>query len=156
MVEAVRSSCVESMLELLELLGVTLTGKLANSLYLAITTDTGCFKYSNTSAHTREEAAKLIHAGADTYPINKAFFDTKSFARLRLEAELTHSIELYAGGIVGLCTLPKSLSQELGISEADVDSTSGFARSIEGVAFGILIRAVDDGGGPISLRPYEH
>ena len=78
-----------------------------------------------------EAAAKLIHAGADTYPINKAFFDTKSFARLRLEAELTHSIELYAGGLVGLCTMPKSLLQELGISEDDVDSISGFARSIE-------------------------
>ena len=114
---------------------------------IAISTDTGCFKYSNTTAHTHEAAAKLIHAGADTYPINKAFFDTKSFARLRLEAELTHSIELYAGGLVGLCTMPKSLLQELGISEDDVDSISGFARSIEGVEIGIMIREVEDGGG---------
>ena len=120
LVEADRAACGEIILELLELLGVTLTEKLANALYLAISTDTGCFKYSNTTAHTHEAAAKLIHAGADTYPINKAFFDTKSFARLRLEAELTHSIELYAGGLVGLCTMPKSLLQELGISEDDV------------------------------------
>lgn len=86
LVEADRAACGEIILELLELLGVTLTEKLANALYLAISTDTGCFKYSNTTAHTHEAAAKLIHAGADTYPINKAFFDTKSFARLRLEA----------------------------------------------------------------------
>ena len=140
----------------MELLGVTLTEKLANALYLAISTDTGCFKYSNTTAHTHEAAAKLIHAGADTYPINKAFFDTKSFARLRLEAELTHSIELYAGGLVGLCTMPKSLLQELSISEDDVDSISGFARSIEGVEIGIMIREVEDGGGKISLRTSEN
>ena len=156
LVEADRAACGEIILELLELLGVTLTEKLANALYLAISTDTGCFKYSNTTAHTHEAAAKLIHAGADTYPINKAFFDTKSFARLRLEAELTHSIELYAGGLVGLCTMPKSLLQELGISEDDVDSISGFARSIEGVEIGIMIREVEDGGGKISLRTSEN
>ena len=156
LVEADRAACGEIILELLELLGVTLTEKLANALYLAISTDTGCFKYSNTTAHTHEAAARLIHAGADTYPINKAFFDTKSFARLRLEAELTHSIELYAGGLVGLCTMPKSLLQELGISEDDVDSISGFARSIEGVEIGIMIREVEDGGGKISLRTSEN
>ena len=154
--ESDRAACGEIILELLELLGVPLTEKLANALYLAISTDTGCFKYSNTTAHTHEAAARLIHAGADTYPINKTFFDTKSFARLRLEAELTHSIELYAGGLVGLCTMPKSLLQELGISEDDVDSISGFARSIEGVEIGIMIREVEDGGGKISLRTSEN
>ena len=92
LVEADRAACGEIILELLELLGVTLTEKLANALYLAISTDTGCFKYSNTTAHTHEAAAKLIHAGADTYPINKAFFDTKSFARLRLEKITTPPI----------------------------------------------------------------
>ena len=102
-------ACGEIILELLELLGVTLTRQMAEALYLAISTDTGCFKYSNTTAHTHEAAAKLIAAGAEVYPINKAFFDTKSFARLQLEARLTDSIELYDGGIVGLCTMPKSL-----------------------------------------------
>ena len=57
LVEADRAACGEIMLELLELLGVTLTEKLANALYLAISTDTGCFKYSNTTAHTHEAAA---------------------------------------------------------------------------------------------------
>ena len=156
LVEADSAACGEIILELLALLDVTLTEKMANALYLAISTDTGCFKYSNTTAHTHESAARLIHAGADTYPINKAFFDTKSFARLRLEAELTHSIELYAGGLVGLCTMPKSLLQELHISEDDVDSISGFARSIEGVEIGIMIREVEDGGGKLSLRTSEH
>ena len=155
LVEPDSAACGEIILELLELLGVRLTRQMADALYLAISTDTGCFKYSNTTAHTHAAAATLIAAGAEVYPINKAFFDTKSFARLRLEAELTHSIELYAGGLVGLCTMPKSLLQELGISEDDVDSISGFARSIEGVEIGIMIREVEDGG-KISLRTSEN
>ena len=75
---------------------------------------------------------------------------------MKLEARLTDSIELYGGGIVGLCTMPKSLLTELQISEDDVDSISGFARSIEGVEIGIMIREVEDGGGKISLRTSEH
>ena len=127
-----------------------------HSLEIAKRLTTGRLICIDQDPNAHEAAAKLIHAGADTYPINKAFFDTKSFARLRLEAELTHSIELYAGGLVGLCTMPKSLLQELGISEDDVDSISGFARSIEGVEIGIMIREVEDGGGKISLRTSEN
>lgn len=63
LVEADRAACGEIILELLELLGVTLTEKLANALYLAISTDTGCFKYSNTTAHTHEAAGKAHPCG---------------------------------------------------------------------------------------------
>ena len=156
LVQPESAACGEIILELLEELGIPVTKKIAEALYLAVSTDTGCFKYSNTTEKTHEAAAKLIAAGADVYPINKAFFDTKSFARLQLEARLTDSIELYGGGLVGLCTMPKSLLEELHISEDDVDSISGFARSIEGVQIGIMIREVEDGGGKISLRTSEN
>lgn len=155
LVESDMAACGEIILELLELLGVRLTKEISEALYVAIATDTGCFKYSNTNAHTHDSSAKLIAAGADVYPINKAFFDTKSFARLKLEARLTESVELYAGGLVGLCVMPESLLRELSISEDDVDSISGFARSIEGVEIGIMIREVENGDGKISLRTSE-
>ena len=156
LVQPESAACAEIVLELLEQLKVPLTKAMAQALYVGISTDTGCFKYSNTTARTHEAAAKLMQAGADTYPINKAFFDTKSFPRLKLEARLTDSIELYGGGIVGLCTMPKSLLTELHITEDDVDSISGFARSIEGVEIGIMIREVEDGGGKLSLRTSEN
>ena len=66
---------------------------------------------------TLRVAAELIDLGADVAPINKIFFDTKTFARLKLEARLTAGIELYAGGMVGLCTLPQRWIDELSISE---------------------------------------
>ena len=130
----------------------------ADLLYIAVSTDTGCFKFSNTSANTHRTAAALIDAGADVYPINKVFFDTKSFARLRLEAKLTDTMEFYAGGEVGVCTMPKKLLAAFTVTEDDLDSISGFARSIEGVKIGVMIREVEDGLGKISLRteaPYD-
>ncbi|MFR7744888.1 MAG: DHH family phosphoesterase [Acutalibacteraceae bacterium] len=138
--------------------GVTVTKRIAECLYVAISTDTGCFKFSNTTSNTHRTAAALIEAGADVYPINKVFFDTKSFSRLRMEAKLTETMEFYADGTVGVCVMPKRLLAEFSATEDDLDSISGFARSIEGVRIGVMIREVEDGLGKISLRteaPYD-
>ena len=158
LVEADKAACGEIVYAVLTELGVTVTKQIAECLYTAISTDTGCFKFSNTTANTHRTAAALIAAGADVYPINKLFFDTKSFARLRLEAKLTDTMEFYAGGAVGVCMMPKSLLAEFTVTEDDLDSISGFARSIEGVRIGVMIREVEDGLGKISLRteaPYD-
>lgn len=147
-----RAACGEIIYALLREMNAPIEKQTAEALYVAVSTDTGCFKYSNVSGNTLRVAADLIECGADVAPINKAFFDTKSFARLRLEARLTDSIELYAGGLVGVCTLPQSWIEELCVSEDDIDSISGFARSIEGVEIGVMIREVEGGMGKLSLR----
>jgi len=152
LVQADKAACGEIVYALLRAMGVTPTARIAEALYIAVSTDTGCFKYSNTSANTLRVAAELVDCGADIYPINKLFFDTKSLARLQLEARLTNSVELLAGGLVGVCTLPKEWVEELQVSEDDIDSISGFARSIEGVEIGVMVRSIEGGEGKISVR----
>ena len=151
-VDASAAACGEIIIGLLELLGVSLDARMAEAIYIAISTDTGCFQYSNTTADTLRIAAACKDAGADTYPINKLFFGTKSFARLKLEARLTGSAEFYADGKVALVELPQAWLDELGASEDDVDSIAGFARAIEGVELGITVRDVEGGNGKLSLR----
>ena len=71
---------------------------------------------------------------------------------------VTDTMEFYAGGEVGVCTMPKKLLAAFTVTEDDLDSISGFARSIEGVKIGVMIREVEDGLGKISLRteaPYD-
>ncbi len=77
---------------------------------------------------------------------------TSSRCVCRLEAKLTDTMEFYAGGEVGVCTMPKKLLAAFTVTEDDLDSISGFARSIEGVKIGVMIREVEDGLGKISLR----
>ena len=101
LVEAERAACGEIIFGLLELLGVSLDARMAEAIYIAISTDTGCFQYSNTTADTLRIAAACKDAGADTYAVNQIFFGTKSFARLKLEARLTGSAEFYAEGRAG-------------------------------------------------------
>ena len=152
LVEADKAACGEIIYALLLQLGLRLTPALALPLYIAVSTDTGCFKYSNTSANTLRVAADLVETGADVAAVNKLFFDTKSLSRLKLEARLVEHMELYAGGRVAIMQLPRTWIQELGITEDDIDSISGFARSIEGVQIGVTIREVENGRGKLSVR----
>ena len=147
-----QAACGEIVFELLTLLKASISSQMAEALYIAVSTDTGCFQYANTTSNTLRVAASLKDLGADTYRINKLFFDTKPYKRLQLEARMTQAMEFFAGGSVGLCLLPKAWEEELHLQEDDLDSISGFARSVEGVEIGIVIREVEHGDGKISMR----
>lgn len=153
-VEPQCAACGELLLEILKALG-PITHEMANALYLAISTDTGCMRYSNVTANTLYAVAELKSLGADVYPINKVMFSTKTIARLRLEAALTNSVEFYADGLVGLCSMTNSLLDSLGADANDTDDISGFARSIEGVEIAVMVQELREGGTKISLRTGE-
>lgn len=146
------AACGEVIYELLCELGWAISPETAETIYVAISTDTGCFRYSNTTANTLRVAAAVKELGADTYHVNKVIFSTKTFARLRLEAYLIDTMELLAGGRVGLCRLPEAVLRELGATEDDADDISGFARCVEGVEIAVMLREVEDGKGKVSVR----
>ena len=125
-VDASAAACGEIILRLLQLMGVKLDASMGAALYVAISTDTGCFRFNNTTADTLRCAAACKDTGADTFAINTALFMTKRLPRLQLEARLTEKMEFYAGGAVAVNTLPNVLLVELGLTEDDVDDISGF------------------------------
>ncbi len=145
------AACGELLLEILRELG-PITAEMANALYLAISTDTGCFQYSNVTGNTLRAAAELKDLGADTYAINKVMFGTKTISRLRLEAALTESVEFYAQGLVGLCVMTQELLDHVGATADDTDDISGFARGILGVQIGVMLQELREGGTKVSLR----
>ena len=82
---------------------------MANCLYTGIATDTGCFKYSNTTPQTHMIAAVMIKCGAETAAINYAMFDLKTQGRLQLEREVLNSIKYFEEGRVALVSVPLSM-----------------------------------------------
>jgi len=146
------AACGEIVYALLRELGAPVDGPAAAALYTALATDTGCFQFSNTTANTLRVAANLYDAGVDAAALNRALFGVKSLRRLRLEARLTASMALLADGRVSVCRLPLALCGELGLSEDDLDSIAGFARSVEGVEVGITLREKAGGQIKISVR----
>lgn len=152
LVRADRAACGEIIFDVLSEMGVALTKDIAEALYVAISTDTGCFRYSNVSAHTFETAAALMAAKPDIYSINRVMFEIKRFARLQLEAYLTRTMTFFAEGRIGICTIPSNIREELSLNEDDVDDISGYARKIEGVELAAMLREQPDGTVKISLR----
>ncbi len=150
-VDSSAAACGEIVLDLLEQMHAPIDRKIAEALYCAISTDTGCFRYSNVTAKTLRAAAKCKDYGADTFAVNQVMFLTKRLARLKLDAFLTQTTEFYANGKVAVSQIPEQVITDLGITEDDIDDISGFGREIEGVRIGVMLREVKEGG-KISVR----
>ena len=128
------------------------TPAIALLLYVAISTDTGCFVYANTTADTHRIAAELLETGIDVGPVNKVLFRTKSKTRLAMEARMVADMELYDGDRVVVMSIPLSLRQELHATEADIEELSSLAALVEGTDCGITLRELKPGRVKLTLR----
>ncbi len=154
LIDGTAAACGEMIFDLLSLLGANVNKPMAEALYIAVSTDTGCFRFSNTTAATLRTAAACLEHGADTDRWNRILFLTRSAARLRVEAHITQTAEFFLDGKICLCMLPYSVLKACGAREDDLDEISGFPRSIQGVEVGIMLREALDGA-KISLRTYK-
>lgn len=152
LVDGGAAACGEILFDIFEILGVTLDKPMANALYTAISTDTGCFRYANTTAHTFETAAACAKAGADVFAINQALFETNSLARLRLQGWIVENAVFLQNRQIAICPLPLSVEKELGLTEDDTENISGFPRTIEGVKIAATIRQENEKKVKISVR----
>lgn len=152
LVDPSSASCAEIIYDLLVLLGVEPDVPMAEALYIGLSTDTGCFRYANTTPHTYRTAAACMEAGADIHTITQDVFETNSFAKLSMQSWITHNTRFYKDGTVAVCALPREVEQRIGVTEDDMDSISGFPRSIEGVRLAAMLRQLPDGRVKVSIR----
>ena len=146
------AGCGELIWDILEQLNVAITREMAEAIYIAISTDTGCVRFANTTAGTFKTAAKAVEHGAQIAPINRELFEIKSKGRLRLESRIMSNMEFYADGKVAIACLPQTWVEELEVTEDDLDSISGFPRTVDGVCVGVLLRDSEPGRVKMSVR----
>ena len=146
-----RAACGELLYEIVKQLG-PLTPEMGEALYVAVSTDCGCFVYSNTTAATHRVAAELMETGFDVYPVNRRHFRTKSFKRLKIEGMLAAGMELRDGGQTALVFLTLEMLRQVGAQERDIDDISAFVGQVEGVRNGVTLRELEPGVCKLSLR----
>ncbi len=146
------SAACEVIYDMLVSAGQEISQKTAEALYLGISTDTGCFRYSNTTAKTLETAARLVAKGINNGEINKRVFETKTKEYFRFESLATSSMRTYLDGKCAVITLTQDMFRRTGVPESDTHSISGLPRQIEGVLIGIVIKEKKEGGYKISVR----
>lgn len=155
----VDSSCSatgEIIFNIINCLEIAIDTDIATNLYTAIASDTGGFRYSNTTAVTHNIAASLIDTGIDIARINRMIFDTISLSKLKLISGAIDSIELYENGKIAVIALNRESIDKAGALEEDMDGLSAFPRSIEGVEVGIILNENDNGKIRISFRSNEY
>ena len=149
--EADKASCGEIVWKLCHCLGV-MTPAIADALYVAVSTDCGCFVYANVTAHTHRVAAELIEAGADYKRLNKKHFRTRSMGRMKLNSLMMRDLKLYRDGALALVPITLDMMAEAGAVEEDMEDISAFIGQIRGVRDSVTVRELRPGECKISLR----
>ena len=149
-VDATAAAAGEIVYEIIERM-TPITPAIALPLYVAISTDCGCFVYSNTTPRTHCIAAALMEQ-VQVADVNKALFRTKSKVRLAMESRMVADMELYDNGRVVVMSIPLSLREEMHATEADIEELSSLAALVEGTDCGITLRELKPGVIKISVR----
>lgn len=135
-------------------MGAELTPQIAKCLYTGMATDTGCFKFSNTTPDTHFFAAEIMRKYPDIrYDlINRAMFDVKSRSRLRAETIMLQNIEYYADGKITFIWATLELCRANGVDEKDMEGLTSLGLQPEGVEVAVTVRERADGEFKISMR----
>ena len=149
--DAGRAACGELLYDILTQLG-PVTPEMAVPLYVAVSTDCGCFVYGNTSAGTHRVAAALMDTGIDAAALNKRHFRTKSAKRMKLEGMLLSQAQLFDNDTVAVGAVTIAMMESLQATERDAEDISALLGQMEGVKTAVTIREQTPTQCKISLR----
>ena len=146
------AAACELMIDVIEEMGVPLTPAIADCLYTGISTDTGCFRFSSTTARTHKAAARVMEAGANMEMLNARLFESRSRGRIEIEKMALESLEYFFDGRCAMICLTWDQIVTSGVAGAELEDLTSLPRSIEGVEVGLTLRQQKDGSYRISIR----
>ena len=152
LLDASAAAAAELLWEVLQAMGAEITPLVADCLYTGLATDTGCFRFANTTARTHRVAAGLIEAGARVEELNTILFATRSRGQMEAEriarSHLTYELE----GRCAVIWLDREETAASGADPADLDELTALPIGIEGVQVGLTFRQLPGGSWRVSIR----
>lgn len=142
----------EMIFRLIRRMGVALDRDIAVCLFTAIFTDTGSFRYSNTTAESMRIAAALIESGADPWVVTENVYESIAYRRIKLLGAVLGDMELSTDGRTGWVTVTAELYRQTGTTAEDTDNFVNFVRSVKGVEVAVLFRQTGPEQFKISMR----
>lgn len=146
------ASCAELVFDILGKMNCPMDAAIANAVYTGLSTDTGCFRFANTTAHSFAVAAACAEAGGDIFAMNQAYFETNTRSKLQMQGWIAANMRLLLGGRVALCAIPKAVEEEIGVTADDMDNIASFSRTVEGVKMAATVRQGTPGQIKLSVR----
>lgn len=151
-VEPKASAAALILYKLFKFSGRKITEHIAECLYTGIATDTGCFKYENTTPEAHIACAELMGYNIDYAGINRRMFDIKSKARIKVEQSVINHMEYFLDGQCAVISLTQKRIEQSGVEPAEFDGLASIPLSVEGVKIGITIKQRHEDVFKISVR----
>ena len=152
LVDSKAGACAEIIFDLMEHLWIAMDADIANAIYVGTSTDTGCFRFANTTSHTFITAAACAAAGAKIYQLNQELFETNTLGRLKIQGWIVENMKVFSDGKLALIAIPKAVEESIGVTEDDMDNISSFPRTVAGVCMAATLRETRDGDVKLSVR----
>lgn len=152
LVDPSAAAASEVLYDMLKAAGFAITEPVARELYIGISTDTGCFRYGNTTAGTMRAAADLMECGIDAAYLNTELFETKTREYAVFERQALNALQTYFDGKCAMMVLTRDMYDASGLDEADTKAINALPRQIQGVYVGITVKEKKEGGFRVSLR----
>jgi phosphoesterase RecJ-like protein len=134
------SSTAELIYKLIKFLKLKITHDIADNLYVALITDTGNFRYENTSVGTFIMAQDMLKAGVKTHDICTRIYDNKSLVGIRIGAAVMAGMETTPDRKIAWASVTQEMMDEQNAKSEDLVGLIDMIRSIEGVEVAVLFR----------------
>ena len=151
-VDPTAAACAEIIFELISLLPCTLGEEIASPLYTALNTDTGGFRFSNTTARTHRIAAALMEAGAAAADICETLYENITLESLQSNALFLEKCQLHMDGKILFLPIRMADKERYGFTDENIEGYATLSRKIVGVELGMVLREKDRGGYKVSMR----
>ena len=129
-----------------------ITKPMAEGIYTAVMTDTGCFRYSNTDSHCHNIAIECIEVGVDISSLYQRIYESSSHARVALLGKILRDIHYELDGEFAWFVIDQKMMDDAKATNADVEGFSDFVRTIRGVEVAMMVLENVDGSCRLNFR----
>lgn len=151
-VDGQAAAAAEMIYDLVRRLEVEITPEIATALFTGIATDTGSFRFANTSAVTFQIAADLVGKGANAAKIAELVWSSRPPSGVKLAALVLSTLNYEFDGRFVWNEITRQMFETVAGDEAELDGLSGEMRSIEGVEVSVLFTETPEGECRIGFR----
>ncbi|KJB87048.1 exopolyphosphatase [Paenibacillus sp. E194] len=146
------AATVEILFDMIASYGLSLDLDVATVLYTGLLTDTGGFRYSNTTPHVMTIASELLKQGVNGNDIADRLLEKMSMAQMQLIQRGLSRLAFSEDHRIGWLYVTPQDMQETGALNEDLEGLVNYPRNIDGVEVGLLFKQVDDTGVKVSMR----
>lgn len=151
-VDVEASSTGEIIYDLLGLLDVAIDEDIANALYISIVTDTGSFRFDNTTAKTFAISSHLINQGVDLSAIRINLWENKTYNSINLLADVLSTIKFACNKKVAYITATNEMMEKWNVSHGELESFINYPKSISGIEVAIIFKEINTDVIKVSFR----